>query len=129
VSSLEPEARVKVLLTCLVALLCVAVPASAGTSTARTLEACIFVTSGDDETGPTENVKILDAAQPRRKGTFTLEHAGKVIGIALSSFPVTGAGVFTLAVRLTTRPAQAHTIRFTIRTGNMALQQSGCRPH
>lgn len=122
----------------LAALLVVAAAANAAPSATRTVKACVFVTAGDDESGPTENVKILDAKAPHRKGSFTIGHAGKLIGtshfvlnaegIALASFPVTSAGVFRLTVKLATKPAEARTLRFTISAGNAALQQSGCRP-
>jgi hypothetical protein len=123
----------------LAVLLVVAASASAAPNATRTVKACVFVTAGDDESGPTENVKILDRAARRRMGSFTIKHAGKLIGtshfvlnpqgIALASFPVTSAGVFTLTVKLAIKPARARTLRFTISAGNIAMQQSGCTPH
>jgi hypothetical protein len=95
-------------------LLVVAASASAAPNATRTVKACVFVTAGDDESGPTENVKILDRAARRRMGSFTIKHAGKLIGtshfvlnpqgIALASFPVTSAGVFTLTRTRSTFP-------------------------
>lgn len=121
------------------ALLAFAATANTAPAATRTVKACVFVTAGDDESGPTENIKIQDSQARRTKGSFTIAHAGKVIGtshfvlspqgIALASFPVTGPGVFTLAVKLATRPPQARTLRFTINAGNGAMQQSGCTPH
>jgi hypothetical protein len=139
VSSVTRSIAVRSGIAVAAALLVVAAAANAAPDTARTVKACVFVTAGDDESGPTENVKILDAAAPRKKGSFTIARAGKRIGtshfvlnpqgIALASFPVTSSGAFTLSVKLATKPAQTRTLRFTISAGNMAMQQSGCTPH
>ncbi len=107
-------------------------------SSVGALKLCTFVSANDNNSTPTDNVKIQVVGGKGHIGTVNIQGVGlnatahftlSKAGIAITPFAVTNPGAATITVKLARMPAKTRTLHVMLSSAATGTGAAGCTPH